>query len=102
MGFFESILAFLTAFCMIFTGFMDYGTPKATAEVELIKEEKKVLDAAMYMGQGITTDGEYYYTSGSLVGIGVAGLAKWDAETFEQAETAFLLSCYGMNWTLIL
>ncbi len=84
MGFFESILSFLVAICMVFTSFMDYGTPKSTSEVELIKEEKKVLDAAMYMGQGITTDGEYYYTSGSLVGIGIAGLAKWDAETFEQ------------------
>ncbi len=84
MGFFESIWAFLVAFCMVFTGFMDYGTASATKEVELIKEEKMVLDAAMYAGQGITTDGEYYYTSGSLTAFGVAGLAKWDAETFEQ------------------
>ncbi len=84
MGFFESIWAFLVAICMVFTGFMDYGTPEATKEVELIKEEKMVLDAAMYAGQGITTDGEYFYTSGSLTAFGIAGLAKWDAETFEQ------------------
>ncbi len=84
MGFFESLWAFLVAFCMIFTGVMDYGTSSATKEVELIKEEKMVLDAAMYAGQGITTDGKYYYTSGSLTAFGVAGLAKWDAETFEQ------------------
>lgn len=84
MGFFESLWAFLVAFCMIFTGIMDYGTASSTKEVELVKEEKMVLDAAMYAGQGITTDGEYYYTSGSLTAFGVAGLAKWDAETFEQ------------------
>ena len=84
MGFFESLWAFLVAFCMIFTGVMDYGTASSTKEVELVKEEKMVLDAAMYSGQGITTDGEYYYTSGSLTAFGVAGLAKWDAETFEQ------------------
>ena len=84
MGFFESIWAFLVAFCMVFTGFMDYGTPEATKEVELIKEEKMVLDAALYTGQGVTTDGEYYYTSGSLTAFGVAGLAKWDVDTFEQ------------------
>ena len=84
MGFFESIWAFLVAFCMVFTGIMDYGTATSGKEVELIKEEKMVLDAAMYAGQGITTDGEYYYTSGSLTAFGVAGLAKWDAETFEQ------------------
>ncbi len=84
MGFFESLWAFLVAFCMIFTGIMDYGTASSTKEVELVKEEKMVLDAAMYAGQGITTDGEYYYTSGSLTAFGVAGFAKWDAETFEQ------------------
>ncbi len=84
MTFFESIWAFLVAICMVFTGIMDYGTPSSTKEVELVKEEKMVLDAAMYAGQGITTDGEYYYTSGSLTAFGVAGLAKWDAETFEQ------------------
>lgn len=84
MGFFESLWAFLVAFCMVFTGVMDYGTASSTKEVELVKEEKMVLDAAMYAGQGITTDGEYYYTSGSLTAFGVAGLAKWDAETFEQ------------------
>lgn len=84
MGFFESLWAFLVAFCMIFTGIMDYGTASSTKEVELVKEEKMVLDAAMYAGQGITTDGEYYYTSGSLTAFGVAGLAKWDTETFEQ------------------
>ncbi|MBO5462130.1 MAG: hypothetical protein J6A49_02345 [Clostridia bacterium] len=84
MGFFESLWAFLVAFCMIFTGIMDYGTASSTKEVELVKEEKMVLDAAMYAGQGITTDGEYYYTSGSLTAFGVAGLAKWDTENFEQ------------------
>ncbi len=84
MALFESLWAFLVAICMVFTGIMDYGTPSSTKEVELIAEEKMVLDAAMYAGQGITTDGEYYYTSGSLTAFGVAGLAKWDAETFEQ------------------
>ena len=84
MGFFESLWAFLVAFAMVFTGFMDYGTPSVTKEVELVKEEKMILDDAIYAGQGITTDGEYYYTSGSLTAFGVAGLAKWDAETFER------------------
>ncbi len=83
MGFFESIIAFLMAVCMVFTGFMDYGTPSVTKEVELVSEEKLVFSDAMYAGQGITTDGEYYYTSGSLTAFGIAGLAKWDAETME-------------------
>ena len=83
MGFFEAIIALLTAVCSVFTGFMDYGTPSASSNVELIREDKLVFDQAMYAGQGITTDGEYYYTSGSLTGLGLAGLAKWDAETME-------------------
>lgn len=86
MGLFESLWAFLVAFAMLFTGFMDYGANTVTKEVEFVKEEKMVLDAAMYAGQGITTDGEYYYTSGSLTAFGVAGLAKWDAETFERVD----------------
>lgn len=80
---FESIWALLMAVCMVLTGFMDHGTPTVTKEAELVCEQKLLLDDAMYAGQGITTDGEYYYTSGSLTAFGIAGLAKWDAETME-------------------
>ena len=86
MGIFESIWAMLVAICMIFTGILDMGTPKATKEVELVKEDKLVLDGALYSGQGIATDGEYFYTSGSITAFGVAGLAKWDMETLEQLQ----------------
>lgn len=87
MGFFDALIAFLTAICMVFTGFMDYGTPTSSSNVELVKEDKLVFDQAMYAGQGITTDGEYYYTSGSMTGLGMAGLAKWDADTMELIST---------------
>lgn len=83
MGFLESIIAFLMSFCMLFTGFMDAGTPESSPSVELVKEEKLVFTDAMYAGQGITTDGKCYYTSGSLTALGVAGLAKWDAKTMK-------------------
>ena len=83
MNFIEAIIAILTAFCSLLTGFLDYGTPSATSTVELVREDKLVFDQAMYAGQGITTDGEYYYTSGSLVAVGLAGIAKWDADTME-------------------
>ena len=83
MNFIEAIIALLTAVCSLLTGFLDYGTPSATSTVELVREDKLVFDQAMYAGQGITTDGEYFYTSGSLTGLGLAGLAKWDAETME-------------------
>lgn len=53
-------------------------TPDAvsTETAKLIDTDVFVMDSAMVMGQGITTDGEYYYTSGSLTGIGFTALAK--------------------------
>ena len=83
MNFFHTIIALLTAICSVLTGFMDYGTATSSKSVNLVKEEKLVFDQAMYAGQGITTDGEYYYTSGSLTGLGMTALAKWDVDTME-------------------
>ena len=83
MNFFDAILAFLMAICSVFTGFMDYGTPTVTPGVELVKEEQLELLDVAFAGQGIATDGEYYYTSGSLTAFGVAGLLKYDAQTME-------------------
>ena len=83
MNFFQEIIAILSAICMLLTGFMDYGTPTSSKSVNLVREDKLIFDQALYAGQGITTDGEYYYTSGSLTGIGVTALAKWDADTME-------------------
>lgn len=83
MNFFDTIISILMSFCMLLTGFLDQGTPSSTKNVELVREDKLVFTDAMYAGQGITTDGEYYYTSGSLTALGVAGLAKWDVDTME-------------------
>ena len=87
MDFFQTIISLLMSICMMLTGFLDQGTPKHSVNVELVKEEKLVFTDAMYAGQGITADGEYFYTSGSLTALGVAGLAKWDAETMECVAT---------------
>ncbi len=80
------IIAWLAAFCSLFTSIMDMGTAANTPEVELVKEDKLVLNDAMFAGQGITTDGKYYYTSGSITALGIAGLAIWDAETMERVR----------------
>ena len=60
-------------------------SPKAvsTDTAELISKDTFVFDKALLMGQGITTDGEYYYTSGSLSGIGLTALAKFDCKDVE-------------------
>lgn len=57
-------------------------TPDAvsTDTAKLISTDTFVADSAMIMGQGITTDGEYYYTSGSLTGIGFTAIAKYTVD----------------------
>ncbi len=100
---FQKFLAGLMAFASLFTGLMDSGTPTVTAGLEMVKEDKLVLTDAMLAGQGVTTDGEYYYTSGSLTALSISGLAKWDAETMEMkvknddAVPSNLRSDYGTD-----
>ena len=83
IGFIDEILSVLVAFCMLFTGFMDAGSASSTPEVELVKEDKLVFVDAMASGQGVATDGEYYYTSGSITAFGMTSITKWDAQTME-------------------
>lgn len=79
----EKIWSVFVAIISLIIGVMDMGTPMVTPEVEYVKQDQFLLLDATYTGQGIATDGEYYYTSGSLTAFGVACLAKWDAETLE-------------------
>lgn len=55
---------------------------------ELISKDTFVLEQALMMGQGITTDGEYYYTSGAIAGIGLTFLAKFTVEEMELVTVA--------------
>lgn len=63
-------------------------TPDAvsTDSARLIDKNIFVADSAMVMGQGITTDGEYYYTSGSLTGIGFTAVAKYTVDGMELVD----------------
>ncbi len=56
---------------------------KSTETAELISTDTFVLEQALMMGQGITTDGEYFYTSGAIAGVGVTVLAKFTVEDME-------------------
>ncbi len=56
---------------------------KSTDTAELISKDSFVFEKALLMGQGITTDGEYYYTSGSIAALDLTALAKF---TFEDME----------------
>ncbi|MBR2876316.1 MAG: hypothetical protein IKC01_04190, partial [Clostridia bacterium] len=72
----------LVLIATLVTLFLDAGDVTSSKEVSLVKEDLSVLEKALVSGQGITTDGEYFYTSGSLTGIGTSGLAKWDKDMF--------------------
>ena len=56
------------------------ASARSTETAELISTDTFVMDNAMIMGQGITTDGEYYYTSGSLTAINSTSLGKYTVD----------------------
>lgn len=56
---------------------------ESTESAELVSKDVFVLEKALLMGQGITTDGEYYYTSGSISALNLTALAKF---TFDDME----------------
>ena len=60
---------------------------QSTDSAELISTDTFVMEQALMMGQGITTDGEYYYTSGALAGIGFTVLAKFTVDDMELVST---------------
>lgn len=82
------IWSLLCAIAVFITGLLGLGeVHEGTAELELVATHKTVLlDAFVSGSQGITTDGEYYYTSGSLADIQLCALAKLDMETGEVIE----------------
>ena len=53
-------------------------TPKAadTDTANFVSQKVFVMEQALAMGQGITTDGEYFYTSGAATGLHVTYLGK--------------------------
>lgn len=81
------IWAIISAVCMIITNIIGIGTPEVTPGLELVKTDKVILEEAMYTGQGITTDGEYYYTSGSMTGVKMNGLSKRNVSDFSVVKT---------------
>lgn len=60
-------------------------TPNAvsTETAELISTDNFIFDQALLTGQGITTDGEYFYTSGTITAINTTSLAKISIKSME-------------------
>ena len=64
-------------------------TPAAssTDTAELVDTDTFVFDQALIMGQGITTDGEYFYTSGTITALDITALAKYTVEDMSFVES---------------
>ncbi len=60
---------------------------KDTATADLVSTHNFVFEKALLMGQGITTDGEYYYTSGSITAFNLTALAKFTFEDMTMVDS---------------
>ncbi len=59
----------------------------STDSAKLVSKDTFVFDKALLMGQGITTDGEFYYTSGSIAALNLTALAKLDCKGVELVDS---------------
>ncbi len=82
MFIFKAVWAVISAITILIT-VNTSPVAQSTADAELISSETLVLNEALIAGQGITNDGEYYYTSGSIAAIYLTSLAKYDMQTLE-------------------
>ncbi len=60
---------------------------KDTPTADLVSTHNFVFEKALLMGQGITTDGEYYYTSGSITALNLTALAKFTFEDMTMVDS---------------
>ena len=59
----------------------------STDTAELVSKNTFVFEKALLMGQGIATDGEYYYTSGAIAALDLTALAKFTFEDMELVDS---------------
>ena len=87
----EKITAFLTTLILIFTHW--FGTAPVTVSdgYELIKTDRLNPVVSMFSAQGLCCDGEHFYASGSLTGVGFTGLAKFELNMRPQKVKAMVL-----------
>ena len=76
--------AIFSAFIILISGWINGGEITSSPNAELVRTDKFTLDEALLMSQGITTDGEYYYTAGSIAALDLVGMAKWTVDDFDK------------------
>ena len=75
----RKIMSILTLPILLIT-LLTSPVAKSTDTAELVSKNVFVFEKALIMGQGITTDGEYYYTSGSITAFNFQALAKFKVD----------------------
>lgn len=70
--------SFFTTLALIFSYLFGFAGTSVSEGYELNSEDKLIIADALYAGQGLCFDGEYYYTSGSITALNLTMLAKWD------------------------
>ncbi len=86
----EKIVSFFTTLSILFSYLLGFSAPSVSGPVEITGKDSMFGISALYAGQGLTADEDYYYTSGSAFhqksGIGVQFLAKWTADGFKKVK----------------
>lgn len=72
---------FIAALTLIFS-----PSAVSTETAKLTGTDTFVMENALIMGQGITTDGEYYYTSGTITSVDITAIAKIDIDTLKVVD----------------
>ena len=68
---------------LLFLTILTSPIAQSTETAELVSQNVYALENALFTGQGIATDGEYYYTSGSITALNFTALAKIAVEDME-------------------
>ena len=80
----RTVWALVGSVVILLSGVINGGEISCSPNAELIRTEQFTLDESLLMSQGITTDGEYYYTAGSIAALDLVGMAKWTTDGFEK------------------
>ena len=76
----EKFISFFTSVGLILSYIFGFGTAGVSDGYEIVSKQKLSPVASLYSGQGLCSDGEYFYTSGSLTAVNFTGLAKFDRD----------------------
>lgn len=79
----KQILAMLMSVIALIGGWLTGDSQVTKGDIEQVTEYSYNLDEGLSFGQGITTDGEYFYGFGAFKLAGYCAITKLDAETGE-------------------